>query len=142
MSAATDLVREVRSAGGELIPLDNGKLRIEAPGPLSEHLMARLRQDKAEVVNFLAYRERLLNGWDAETARLIEWFLTTEPPSESFSLSKGVSILHPQKWWTSLSQDIEQGPSNPRARYGALQNNLRQLADYFSTQSTQNKETA
>ena len=127
MSAATDLVREVRSAGGELIPLDNGKLRIEAPGPLSVNLMARLRQDKAEVVNFLAYRKRLLNGWDAETARLIEWFLTTEPPSESFNLLKGVSILHPDKWWTFIRQEIAQGPKSPRAYTGALQADLRKL---------------
>lgn len=132
MSIATDLVREVRAEGGELIPLDNGKLHIEASNPLSEHLMDRLRQEKSEVVNFLAHRDRLLSEWDSGMARLIEWFLTIEAPSQPFEISRAVVIQRPDKWWVFIHQDIEQGPSGPRARYGALQNDLGRLRAYFS----------
>ncbi len=63
MTKAADLVREVQSVGGELIPLDSGKLRIKTPDPLPEHLMARLRQEKAGVISFLVYREHLARGF-------------------------------------------------------------------------------
>lgn len=134
MSIATDLVNEVRAEGGELILLDNGKLRVKAPTPLPEHLMGRLTQEKAEVVDFLAYRNRLLSGWDSEMARLIEWFLTTEPPGQPFEISRGVTVARPDIWWDSLRQDIAEGPSGPRAYTGALQADLRKLGSYFSLQ--------
>ena len=142
MSVATDLVNEVRSEGGELIPLENGKLHIEAPNPLSEHLMDRLRQEKAEVINFLAYRDRLLSGWDSEMARLIEWFLITEPPSQPFEISRGVTVAHPAIWWVAIRQDIAEGPSGPRAYTGALQADLRKLWTYFNEEGTQTRGTA
>ena len=142
MTTAAKLVHEVQSEGGKLIPLDNGKLRIEAPSPLSEHLMERLRQEKAEVINFLAYRERLLSGWDSEMARLIEWFLTIEPPSQPFEISRGVTHLHPEKSFASLRQDIGEGPNGPRAYTGALQADLRKLWSYFNEQGVQTRGTA
>ena len=142
MTTAPDLVREIQSVGGELIPLDNGRLRVEAPEPLPEHLIARLRQDKAEVINFLAYRNRLLSGWDAEMARLIEWFLTIEPPSQPFEISRGVTHLHPEKSFASLRQDIAAGPNGPRAYTGALQADLGKLWSYFNEEGVQTRGTA
>ena len=134
MSVATNLVNEVRAEGGELIPLDNGKLHIEAPNPLSEHLMDRLKQEKAEVVNFLTYRNRLLSGWDSEMARLIEWFLTVEVPRQPIEISRGVTYLLPEKSFARLRLDIAEGPGGPRAYTGALQADLRKLWAYFSLQ--------
>ena len=104
------------------------------PSPLSEHLMERLRQEKAEVINFLAYRNRLLSGWDSEMARIIEWFLTIEPPSRPFELCQGVTVARPALWWIAIRQDIAEGPSGPRAYTGALQADLRKLWSYFTVQ--------
>ena len=134
MSIATDIVREVRAEGGELIALDNGKIRIKAPAPLPERLMGRLKQEKAGVVSFLAYRNRLLSGWDSEMARLIEWFLTIEPPARPFDLYKGVTVARPALWWVAIQQDIAAGPNGPRAYTGALQADLRKLSSYFTVQ--------
>ena len=66
--------------------------------------------------------------WDAEIAALIEWFLTTSPPRDPFTLSKAVVVAHPARWWEALRRDIAAGPHGPRARYGALQQDLRRLA--------------
>ncbi len=128
MTTAADLVREVQSAGGDLVPLDNGRIRITAPEPLPEHLMARLRERKPEVINFLAYREGRADGWDPETTQLIEWFMQTPPPAQPFELCKGVVIAIPALWWASLRQDIAEGPDGPRAHYGVVQADLRRLA--------------
>ncbi len=49
---AADLIRTVEQAGGHLEP-DGDGLVVEAPKPLPEPIMARLREHKAEVIDFL-----------------------------------------------------------------------------------------
>ena len=67
--------------------------------------------------------------WDAETAGIIEWFKATSPPSEPFELFPHVQVIHPGRWWQTLKADIAAGPRGPRARYGALQEDLKRLAE-------------
>lgn len=81
------------------------------------------------------------DGWDAEAARLIEWFLTTEPPSQPFELCRAVTVARPDIWWSSLRQDIAEGPNGPRAYTGALQSDLRKLWSYFNEEETQARVT-
>ncbi len=69
--------------------------------------------------------------WDAETGRLIEWFLRTPPPPKPFSLYPGVTVLRPDRFWESLKGDIAGGPAAARARSGALQKDLRRLIELF-----------
>ncbi len=128
MTTAADLVREVQAVGGDLAPLDNGRIRITAPEPLPDHLMARLRERKPEVINFLAYRESRTDGWDPGTTQLIEWFMRTPPPTRPFELCRGVVILKPALWWTALMRDIAEGPKGPRACYGAVQSDVKRLS--------------
>ena len=128
-TAATDLVREVESAGGRLSPLDDGRLRVTAPEPLSEDLVDRIRQHKPEVIAILTSPGLQASGWDSETAELIRWFSGAEPPTKPFELSKGVTVANPAHFWEALRRDIAAGPRGPRARYGALQQDLRRLAD-------------
>lgn len=127
-ATATDLVREVVHAGGKLFPLDDGRLRVTAPEPLPEELVDRIRRHKPEVIALLTRPVSEDSGWDTEAATLIEWFLKTEPPGEPFEISKGIVIARPAVWWAALRQDIAAGPRGPRARYGALQQDLRRLA--------------
>ena len=92
-------------------------------GPKSAGAIAeRLLDHKAEVLKVLSAE------WDAEMLTLIRWFLRTHPPTTPFELSKGVVVLKPALWWTAMRRDIAAGPNGPRARYGALQEDLRRLA--------------
>ena len=84
--------------------------------------MEDLRQHKAEVMALVGAE------WDAETTRNIEWFLVTPPPVEPFELFPHVKVIHPGRWWHCLKGDIAAGPKGPRARYGALQADLKRLA--------------
>ena len=128
-AVVAELVREVQAAGGRLIPLDDGRLRVTAPEPLPEELVDRIRQHKPEVIAILSRPDLVAGGWDAETAELIKWFSGTEPPAEPFEFPKGIVIIRPALWWTALRRDIAAGPNGPRARYGALQQDLRRLAE-------------
>jgi hypothetical protein len=57
MTAPTlDLLREVSEAGGT-VGLERDMLRLSAPEPLPDELLARLRQYKAEIVALLALAE-------------------------------------------------------------------------------------
>ena len=57
MTAPTlDLLREVSEAGGT-VGLEGDMLRLSAPEPLPDELLARLRQYKAEIVALLAAAE-------------------------------------------------------------------------------------
>ena len=67
--------------------------------------------------------------WDSETRQLIDWFLSTTTPTEPFKLCRGVTILDPVRWWRSIEGDIGCGHNGPRARYGAVQGDLRRLYD-------------
>ena len=37
--------------------------------------------------------------WDPETAALIAWFSTTEPPAKPFELRRAVHVAHPSRYW-------------------------------------------
>jgi hypothetical protein len=65
--------------------------------------------------------------WTPKEQALIDWFLTTELPKEPFLLSQGVYIQDTQKFYAALRGGIQAGRTGPRARTGALQNDLRQL---------------
>ena len=70
-------------------------------------------------------------AWDTETARLVDWFLGTEPPSEPFALYPHVHVARPEGYWHGMRANLRLGPGGPRARWGALQKDLRRLAELF-----------
>ena len=121
--AALQLIHEVTDAGGRLA-IRGDKLHVSAPSSLPDELMGRLRQRKPEIIEALIGGDR--RGDDAS---LVRWFLNTEPPAKPFQLHQGVWIAHPARWWASLHDDIAVGPGKGRARYGALQKDLRRLAE-------------
>ena len=69
--------------------------------------------------------------WDADIATLIAWFLAMPPPTEPFLLYQGVKVVRPSEFWSSLKGDIAAGPFSARANTGALQKDLRRLAELF-----------
>ena len=129
--SAVEALREMEAAGGRVELLGDGRLHIEAPEPLPDDLVDRIRANKPEIVAMLAGHADKRGAWDAETTRLIEWFQRTTPPARPIELCRGVVVARPALWWTALKRDIADGPSGPRARYGALQQDLRRLAELF-----------
>ena len=118
---AVSLLQEAASAG-LTVRVDGDRLVVRGPksaGAIAE----RLLDHKAEVI------EALSAEWDAEMLALIRWFLTTPSPTEPFELCKGVTVIKPALWWTATRRDIAAGPNGPRARYGALQQDLQRLAE-------------
>lgn len=64
-------------------------------------------------------------AWDGEDAYLIAWLATALPPSEPFTLSSGRYVSDPALWLARLQADAAKGPRGPRARTGALQDDVR-----------------
>lgn len=63
--------------------------------------------------------------WDDEAAYLFDWLATALPASESFTLSSGRYVSDPALWLARLQADAAKGPRGPRARTGALQDDVR-----------------
>ncbi len=127
--SAVEALREMEAAGGRVELLGDGRLHIEAPEPLPDDLVDRMRANKPEIVAMLAGYADEREAWDAETARLIEWFQRTPPPARPFELCRGVTVARPDLWWAALMRDIGEGPEGPRAHNGAVQADLRRLAE-------------
>ena len=69
--------------------------------------------------------------WDPETAALIAWFSTTEPPAQPFELQRSVTVAVPAQYWQYLRQDIAAGSNRARGKTGALLDDLRRLHKLF-----------
>ena len=62
--------------------------------------------------------------WSKEMQALIDSFIASPLPPRFSQLHPGVKIVDPERWRNVVLADIEEGPDNPRARTGALQNEL------------------
>jgi len=76
--------------------------------------------------------------WDAATEAIIRWFGSTKLPINPFDLCVCVRVTNPAKFYSSLREDIGGGPNGPRARTGALQEELRLLYDQFGPAAGKN----
>lgn len=67
-----------------------------------------------------------------EREQALAWFLATPTlPSRPFRLNRWTEIINPAGFYESLHLDISQGSAGPRARYGALQDDLLALYKMF-----------
>lgn len=68
-------------------------------------------------------------SWNLREISLIEWYRANRSalPLESYQLSAGVYVSNPSKFYTQLDREIENGYQGPRARTGALQDDLEKL---------------
>jgi hypothetical protein len=70
--------------------------------------------------------------WPPEIQLLINWFLKLDPGSIApFYLEPHLRIVDPVKFCAALRREIQTGPAGPRAKHGALQEDLWKLKQYF-----------
>ncbi len=63
-------------------------------------------------------------------AQLITWAYNLTPdqlPKEPWKLSQGVKVVGNEKFLSSIKRDIEEGPLAPRARTGALIDDIKNM---------------
>jgi hypothetical protein len=73
--------------------------------------------------------------WDAEALPLVDWLgsaVDRLPRSPFWLWPQSHRVSDPGRFFRSLAADVAGGPSGPRARNGALQEDLRRLRDLFS----------
>ena len=106
-----------------ILQFDGGFSREEAE--------RRAAVDQAQDLVMTRVFMNTLSNWDVETARLVDWFLTTEPPEGPFALYPHHYIARPGPYWEYVKDNLRLGPGGPRARWRALQKDLRRLAELF-----------
>ena len=119
------LVIEKLKAIGYQVRTDGKDILLTAendpPAEQAAALLADLKRCKAEAV-------RLLQGWPAETRTLIERFIISPIPQAPFQLNPCTRVINAEMFYAVLRREIEAGPRGARARYGALQADLADLA--------------
>lgn len=69
-----------------------------------------------------------------DNIELVQWFLhATDLPKEPFKLNQAITVIDPGKFYESLRTEIELGDRSPRARFGALQNDLQALKQIYQS---------
>lgn len=63
--------------------------------------------------------------WNPEIKSLIERFKKAPLPPLNVDLEPGVKIVNPKLWRECILSDIAAGPDGPRAKTGALQDELK-----------------
>lgn len=124
MSAGA-FVADLRERGVELQLDDTGLVCHARRGILTPELKSAIRENKAVIERALALERaaQVAARW-GDLSSIAEWFLTAEPPVEPFLLKQGVDITDPAHWWKHVAADVAAGPDGPRARHGALQDDL------------------
>ena len=70
----------------------------------------------------------MLEVWGEEAGYLVLWFLEEAPlTGEPFQLDQAQRVTDPSLFFYALYLDVHAGPAGPRARTGALQQELRLL---------------
>jgi TubC N-terminal docking domain len=106
---AIDLLREVSDAGGT-VRLEGNMLRLSAPEPLPDNLLARLRQHKAEIVALLSAAEP---AHDAAPAPLADDQVDQDLPADvadgvrAILAAEGARGVPPNRW-PQIQRDVRQ----------------------------------
>jgi hypothetical protein len=72
-------------------------------------------------------------GWNSESEPLIGWYRAHRSrfPKTAFKMGPGVQVTESGRFFAALDCDVAAGPLGPRARNGALQDDLRRIRDLF-----------
>lgn len=117
---------QVQTDGQDILLKADRDLDPEVAAPL----LSELRRCKADAVTLLQ-RDRVTphTEWSAEVQALIDKFLSSPSPEAPFLLNGHTRVVDADLFYITLRRDIEAGPNGPRARYGAVQCDLRDLQD-------------
>lgn len=135
MTAALEVLELARRHGIEMVPAGD-RIRLRASVQPPAEVLEQLRAHKADVL--AALNARVAEQW-GDAAEAVEWFLGSEPPSESsFVLWPGdpphrafVTVVHPERFWRALRANVVAGPGCARDMYGAVRRDVVQLYALF-----------
>jgi hypothetical protein len=150
MTPVEVLLAQCHDQGITLTPHPDGRVHITAAGSIPEELLEELRLQKNELLAVLTAAlssaaqltaapeppPEPAPAWDERTQELVTWFgeHQHELPREPFYLCAGVRIADIGLFYESMTRDIAAGPSGPRARSGALLDDLLLLNERWCLQ--------
>jgi hypothetical protein len=128
---------------GVTLTVDGDRLKYQAAaGVYTAELKVLVKEHREAIVAHLgakpAVYERVLRVTPPAPEKTLpggDWALALTPndlPRTGFTLRPGVTVNHPRRWLAQLQADVAQGLKGPRARYGAVQEdiaNLRQVIE-------------
>ena len=125
MVGIATMLAEARADGLD-VGVDGDRLVVRGPRRCEARAKALLAR-KAEVMAAMAAQR-----W-GDAAHAVEWFLSSDPPAEPFTLKPAIQIINPATYWQRLRGDIAAGPDVARDAYGAVRDELSRLHAIFAS---------
>ena len=115
-----ELTQALRERGVRL-RVEDGRLKVKGHrDALTPALKEAIRAHSATLLP-------ILHTWGPETGVHVLYLLYEAVPSEPFQLDQARFVRDPFTFLVRLYRDVQVGPQGPRARTGALQDDLRLL---------------
>ncbi len=116
----SELTRILRERGVRL-RVEGGRLKVKGRREaLSPAIREAIRAHSSALLP-------ILHTWGPVTGLHVLYLLYEAAPSEPFQLDQARFVSDPVSFLVRLYQDVQVGPEGPRARTGALQEDLRLL---------------
>lgn len=120
----------------EAAPAAGHSLVQSSPDEINERDEERLVGTFPSNASAPATKELLCAGdtgetWDAALGELVVWAQQWTPPEEGFALWPWLWVENPERFAAALRGDISAGAGVGRAKYGALEADLRRLRVLF-----------
>jgi len=111
------------------------------PGGLLEAMRrADVRCGWTEPRRLTARPAKPASDWPGELADFALLLTADDLPAVPFTLQPGVTVLSAERFLTWLQADIRRGPLGPRARYGALQGDMRRPREILTGDALTNDD--
>jgi len=107
---------EINRAGDDIVL----KAKVEPDPKMAKKLTEELRAYKSEAIE-------VLKGWQGADKKLIDQFLLLPVPEAPFYLNPWTRVQEPGKFYAAIRRDIDRGVAGPRAKTGALVEDIERL---------------
>ena len=127
-----------RAAGGENRAAESADAPVSPPPPAAEVVAAKTTEPSSAR---RSPQPPATPDWPAELASFVLALTPGDLPPTPFQLTPWAKVLDSARYLVWLKRDIVMGSDSPRARYGALQTDMRRLLDVVNRYSEERKRS-
>ena len=124
---AKALLQTLRAGGATVQVTADGRLAVRArPGVVSKELQDLLREHRDDIIDLLGpvAGPEPVDDWERWREALAQ-VTEADLPAVPWAIEAHRKVINNARFLTSLRADVALGPRSPRARFGALQADVR-----------------
>ena len=128
---AHDVIIQAQELGMKVEITSNKQLSVSAPtGVMTTEIQEQFKAFREPIITLLSESENKLQEPVANWEKEFGWIMQISPgdiPQTPFQLSTGTCVIDGPRFLNQLKAAVIRGESGPRAKWGAIQNDCRQI---------------